>query len=100
MAGPPPYFFTHSLVLPQRDRHPDELERPSPPARLRLRKRPSSSRQGIAAQTLAWVAGVGGYVGLWLAGHGSRHADDLHAVAVVWLIVFAALNANLILARR
>jgi len=61
------------------------------------RRRPSAPPVG---RIVVWVLGLGGYIGLLLAAHGSRHADDLRGLAIVWLIVFGGLNAHLILNRR
>jgi hypothetical protein len=49
---------------------------------------------------LAWGAAIAGYAALLVVAHGSRHADELHALAVVWLMVSGATSAHLMMNRR
>ena len=99
MAGPP-IFFDQFGLGPHNAAFRATVSESPPPARGPGRRRLKAPRPAIVRQVLAWVVGVGGYAGLLLAAHGSRHADELHAVAIVWLIVFGALNAHLILEKR
>jgi hypothetical protein len=100
MAGPPPYIFAPTIAVAALARQVVELEPPPRPDQPRRQLRPKRPRRGVIAQVLAWILGIGGYAGLVIISHGSRHADDLRALAVVWLITFGALNAHFILRRR
>jgi hypothetical protein len=99
MAPPPPPFDPLGLSLFNAKFRPDEPARP-PSGQVQADKSPNKSRRAPVAQILCWVIGAVGYVGLLVASHGARHADDLRGLAVAWLFAFGALNAYFILKRR
>jgi len=99
MPGPPPWYYAFDIGSPDGARPAPGRKPPSRPGGAQ-RKQPKTRRSAPIGQILAWVIGLGGYAGLLIAGHGSRDADALHGFAVVWLIVFGALNAHFILQRR
>lgn len=100
MAGPPPHIFAPTIAIAALARQVVALDPPPQPDRPRSPKPPKGSRGGVIVQVLAWILGIGGYAALLIVSHGAPYADDLHALAIVWLITFGALNAHLILKRR
>ena len=99
MATPPPPFDPLGLSLFNAKFRPEEPARP-PSGQGRVDTRPNKPRRAPLAQILCWVVGGAGYVGLLVASHDARHADDLRGLAVAWLFAFGALNAYFILKRR
>ena len=99
MATPPPPFDPLGLSLFNAKFRPEEPTR-SPSDHGHADEGPKQSRRASAAQILCWVVGGAGYVGLLVASHDARHADDLRGLAVAWLFAFGALNAYFILKRR
>ena len=100
MAGPPPCLDQFGLGPRIATLRTAEPGAPAPSDRDSRRRWPKLPRMPSIGQLLAWSLGVGGYAGLVLASHGSRHADDLRGLAIAWLMIFGALNAHLILSRR
>jgi hypothetical protein len=99
MATPPPPFDPLGLSLFNAGFRPEEPARPTS-SQVHADKPPKGPRRTPLVQMLCWLIGAVGYVGLLIASHGARHADDLRGLAVAWLFVFGALNAYFILKRR
>ncbi len=98
VVASPPFFFDSFGVGPRNATYRvPSLDGPGPSLGARRDRRPDGPRRPNLSRLVVWAFGAAGYLGLLLASHGSRHADDLRGFAIVWLIVFGALNAFFIL---